>query len=219
MNRLICMIVLSTQLYCRSFRYHSFRPLSLSLKMISNRVQKTENPYIEDVLDKYCGLPNITNLALGSSHWTPPTFAQTNLQQDIFARDSHRYGNILGMPELRNKLKTILSHRALDIENIDIAITAGANQAFTNVALTLCDHGDNAIIVAPYYFSHLMSLQLSQVNISICPFQRDTLQPNWDELKLLFETLRPKMVSECFHAVYFYFYEVFPITDCCDEPK
>ena len=32
-------------------------------------------------------------------------------------------------------------------------VTAGANQAFINLVLTICDAGDEAILISPYYFS------------------------------------------------------------------
>ncbi len=38
-------------------------------------------------------------------------------------------------------------------------VTAGANQAFTNVVLALLDEGDAAVLFKPYYFNHLMALQ------------------------------------------------------------
>jgi aspartate/methionine/tyrosine aminotransferase len=40
-------------------------------------------------------------------------------------------------------------------------VTAGANQAFTNVVLALLDAADRAVLFAPYYFNHLMALQMS----------------------------------------------------------
>ena len=38
--------------------------------------------------------------------------------------------------------------------------TAGANQAFVNIVLTLLDADDLAVLFRPYYFNHLMALQV-----------------------------------------------------------
>lgn len=38
-------------------------------------------------------------------------------------------------------------------------VTAGANQAFTNLVCTLLDAEDAAVLFSPYYFNHLMALQ------------------------------------------------------------
>ena len=40
-------------------------------------------------------------------------------------------------------------------------MTSGANQAFTNVVLTLLDASDRIILFVPYYFNHLMAIQAS----------------------------------------------------------
>ena len=40
-------------------------------------------------------------------------------------------------------------------------VTAGANQAFTNVVLTLLDTKDSVVLFKPYYFNHLMAVQMT----------------------------------------------------------
>ncbi len=40
-------------------------------------------------------------------------------------------------------------------------VTAGANQAFTNVVLTLLDSQDKVVLFKPYYFNHLMAVQMT----------------------------------------------------------
>ena len=42
----------------------------------------------------------------------------------------------------------------------NIMVTAGANQAFVNVVLALCDQSDRVVLFKPYYFNHLMALQV-----------------------------------------------------------
>jgi aromatic aminotransferase len=164
------------------------------LEMSSKRVENTEQPYIENILDKYAGLPNVTSLALGSSYWGPPIQALEDVKDQLFARDSHRYGNLFGLPALRDHLIQSLSQQGVDTKDMDIMITAGANQAFTNIALALCDSGDHAIIIAPYYFSHLLALQLSEAQTHICPFEPETLYPDWTVLEQLISTHKPKIV-------------------------
>ena len=43
----------------------------------------------------------------------------------------------------------------------DVHVTAGANQAFANVVLALLDPEDACVLFAPYYFNHMMALQLA----------------------------------------------------------
>jgi aromatic aminotransferase len=44
---------------------------------------------------------------------------------------------------------------------VDIMVTSGANQAFTNVVLTLVDAQDKVVLFKPYYFNHLMAIQMT----------------------------------------------------------
>ena len=40
-------------------------------------------------------------------------------------------------------------------------VTAGANQAYTNVVCALLDEDDKCVLFTPYYFNHLMCIQVS----------------------------------------------------------
>ncbi len=42
-------------------------------------------------------------------------------------------------------------------------ITLGCNQAFFELVLAICDPNDEIIVIKPYYFNHMMALQLSNV--------------------------------------------------------
>ncbi|KAI7748452.1 hypothetical protein M8C21_007610, partial [Ambrosia artemisiifolia] len=58
-------------------------------------------------------------------------------------------------------------------------VTAGANQAFVNIVLALCDAGDSVVMFAPYYFNSYMSFQMTGVtDILVGPGDPDTLQPD-----------------------------------------
>ena len=50
---------------------------------MAQRMDGTENPYIEDVLESYSSLPNLTMMALGSSYWGPPEAALKLLEKDL----------------------------------------------------------------------------------------------------------------------------------------
>lgn len=40
---------------------------------------------------------------------------------------------------------------------VEVIITAGANQAFVNVVVALLDASDRCVLFKPYYFNHLMA--------------------------------------------------------------
>lgn len=43
----------------------------------------------------------------------------------------------------------------------EVMVTAGANQGFVNLTLTLLDANDGVVLFAPYYFNHMMAIQVS----------------------------------------------------------
>ncbi len=59
---------------------------------------------------------------------------------------------------------------------VEVMVTAGANQAFVNVVLALCDAGDEVVLFAPYYFNHLMALQVRRL-LQLCTGVHSTLVP------------------------------------------
>lgn len=75
-----------------------------------------------------------------------------------------RYGPVLGDPELRSALASDLSAAYRGTVRPDqVAITAGANQAFCLAVAVLCEPGDRVILPVPYYFNHDMWLSISGV--------------------------------------------------------
>lgn len=56
----------------------------------------------------------------------------------------HRYGNILGCTQLQTQIRENMASKGFETSGLEIMITAGANQAFTNIALALCDVNDTA---------------------------------------------------------------------------
>lgn len=40
-------------------------------------------------------------------------------------------------------------------------VTSGANQAFVNCVVSLCDASDRVVLFKPYYFNHLMAVQMT----------------------------------------------------------
>ncbi|SEW14652.1 Aspartate/methionine/tyrosine aminotransferase [Cognatiyoonia koreensis] len=78
--------------------------------------------------------------------------------------EAHLYGPVLGLPDLRAEVASRWSaayHGKLD--QAQVAITSGCNQAFAAAIATLCAEGDEVIIPAPYYFNHVMWLDMSGV--------------------------------------------------------
>ena len=63
-------------------------------------------------------------------------------------------------------------------------VTAGAQQAFINCLLTLCDQGDGIVLFKPFYFNHAMNVEMtgSGAHLIEGPCHSETLLPDLDWL-------------------------------------
>ncbi|WP_296417499.1 aminotransferase [Pseudooctadecabacter sp.] len=95
----------------------------------------------------------------------PPLALRQELARIVVEDDeSHLYGPVLGLPELRAKVAADWSASyGGKIEAAHVAITSGCNQAFTAAISTLCAEGDEVILPVPYYFNHRMWLDMAGV--------------------------------------------------------
>ena len=99
---------------------------------------------------------------------------------EIFFADLDQDGTRAdGLAELRAALKLKLAEQN-GIVASEVMVTAGANQAYTNVVLALLDAGDPAMLFRPYYFNHLMALQMtgSAPEVILPPSTADLLPAN-----------------------------------------
>ena len=111
----------------------------------SNRLECTESPYIEDILEKYSAAQGVTKLALGSSYWNPPKECLEALMDNQLRSSISsicRYGPILGDHRLLQEIRNLMEERGLAMKNMNICITCGANLAFMLTALATCDQND-----------------------------------------------------------------------------
>ena len=103
----------------------------------------------------------------------------------LHSKTIHQYGPVLGLPELREELahKWSADYRGV-ISAANVAITSGCNQAFCTAITALTNNGDNVILPSPWYFNHIMWLQMQGVQI----IEQETdnkLLPNPDETETL----------------------------------
>ncbi|MBA4350511.1 MAG: hypothetical protein C0427_04600 [Rhodobacter sp.] len=95
----------------------------------------------------------------------PPLGLRQALADAALHNDAaHLYGPVLGLPELRAEIAAQWS-AAYDgtIDDSQVAITQGCNQAFTAVMSTLAGSGDEVILPTPWYFNHKMWLDMQGV--------------------------------------------------------
>ena len=128
---------------------------------ISEKINKIMDAPIQKI-KSYCGnKKNIISLAQGVPWFGPPRQALEKAIERIKRGEGHKYGADEGNYNLRYLLSNFL--KDLNIKNPlpeNIIITPGANQAAFLALATIADRGDEIILFKPYYFNHLMAIQI-----------------------------------------------------------
>jgi aspartate/methionine/tyrosine aminotransferase len=110
--------------------------------------------------------PDALSLAQGMVNWSPPAAVAEAVQAALAAGDGsavlHRYGPMEGDEELLEAVRIELqAHHGLDLEGTALLVTAGSNMAFNALAQVILDPGDEVILPLPWYFNHVMAVQLA----------------------------------------------------------
>lgn len=153
------------------------------MSTISRRIEMTDTPVIVSMQQMLRGKEGVLSLAQGIVHWSPPDEAVQAARAAVDEPNTSLYGADDGLPELRAALKLKLAEQN-GIVASEVMVTAGANQAYTNVVLALLDAGDPAMLFRPYYFNHLMALQMtgSAAEVLLPPSTADML-PDIEQLR------------------------------------
>ena len=145
---------------------------------ISNRIKRTSSPPVmearrwlaETALPADLPLLNVSQAAPVD----PPPEAMRRVMADalLTQAETHLYGPVLGLPDLRSALAGQISrHYNANVAEAHVAITSGCNQAFAATIATICDEEDEVLLPTPWYFNHKMWLDMA--GISAVPLATD----------------------------------------------
>lgn len=129
---------------------------------LSRRIVGTDTPIMVQMTQLLGQRTNILSLGQGIVYWQPPAAALEVARQSVSDPKVHGYGQDDGTVELRAALVEKVKDEN-QLMNSSIMVTAGANQAFFNVVVTLCDPEDSVVLFKPYYFNHQMAFQMTGV--------------------------------------------------------
>jgi aspartate/methionine/tyrosine aminotransferase len=145
----------------------------------SARASGVQLPIIPTVAGWIAETPGTISLGQGVVHYGPPRAALEAIPEFLGAFPHHRYVPDAGLPELRKAFgEKLRGENGIDAPfERRIYVTAGANQAFLNAILAVCDPGDEVILLSPYYFNHEMAVTLASAVPVPVPTD-DRLQPD-----------------------------------------
>lgn len=167
------------------------------MTQVSQRVLDTDPPCIVKTKRLMAGQQGVLSLAQGIVHWQPPP-ASLETAARLLQSDAsiNGYGPAEGLPALRAALREKV-RTSNKLGDYNVMVTAGANQAFVNLVLALCDQADKIVLFRPYYFNHTMAVQMTGGSRSIVygDCMASTLHPDLDWLEReMAKPNPPKMV-------------------------
>lgn len=158
----------------RTFSKRSMSQKHTSVRFpLSEQVLQTLDPCVvlmKQMISEYAHLwqdrDGVYSLAQGVVYWEPPPTVNEAIMEAMKNPDSfqlHTYCPDEGLLELRQALlKKLQDQNGLFHHNV--MVTSGANQAYVNCVLTLLSEGDKCVVFQPYYFNHVMAVQMTRGN-------------------------------------------------------
>ena len=105
---------------------------------------------------------DVISLAQGVVGYPPPKSLEKDINNFFQDANNHKYSLVQGNNHLLDAISNKLSRKNnIQAENYSVFVTAGSNMAFHSVILSICDPGDEIILLAPYYFNHEMAIRMA----------------------------------------------------------
>lgn len=128
---------------------------------------------------------DIIDLGQAVPNYPPPGGMQEIISNHALQGPVYYYGPGQGVTETRLRVAEFFRDRydAKVTEN-EILMTAGANNAFYQVVMTLFSRGDSVLLPVPYYFNHYMTLKACRCFPILVPAgEKDGFFPDIGELE------------------------------------
>ena len=102
---------------------------------------------------------DVVSMTVGEPDFDTPENIQDAATAAMQAGFTH-YAPVLGVPELRAALsKKLKTENGLDYGVNEICLANGAKQAIANAVLSIIDHGDEVIMLAPFWVSYEITVR------------------------------------------------------------
>ncbi len=149
----------------------------------SLRAGGVQLPIIPTVAGWLAETPGAISLGQGVASYGPPPEVAAAVARFLSDPGGNPYKPDAGIPELRKAFEEKLrAENGIEAKFARrIIVTAGANQAFMNAVLAICDPGDEVILLTPYYFNHEMAVTLASCR-PVCVPTDDGCRPRLDAI-------------------------------------
>ncbi len=163
--------------------------------LLADRLSQLETSAIRELF-KLLGKPGIISFAGGfpdASLFDIEGIAQASAQalQDN-PGGALQYGATEGLEPLRNELVKLIGQKGAAIENADLIVTTGSQQALDLVGKTLINPGDKVIVEGPTFLATIQCFRLYGADLISAPVDDEGVDV--DNLEQLIATHKPKFV-------------------------
>jgi aspartate/methionine/tyrosine aminotransferase len=133
-------------------------------------MENVQSPIIPIVGELIRDHPGTISLGQGVVAYGPPAEAIAQIEHFLARNENHKYHLVAGIPALHEKIRDKLrTENGITVDGPEAAggrgnalcVTAGANMAFLNAILAICDPGDEVILLTPFYFNHEMAVRIA----------------------------------------------------------
>ena len=163
--------------------------------LLADRLSQLETSAIRELF-KLLGKPGIISFAGGfpdASLFDIEGIAQASAQA---LRDNPggalQYGATEGLEPLRTELVKLMGQKGAAIENADLIVTTGSQQALDLVGKTLINPGDKVIVEGPTFLATIQCFRLYGADLISAPVDDEGVDV--DNLEQLIATHKPKFV-------------------------
>lgn len=134
----------------------------------------------------------LINVSQAAPTQAPPAPLREALADMILNEpESHLYGPVLGLPDLRAEVAQQWSAAYQGkVSPNQVAITSGCNQAFCAAIATLAKSGDAVLIPTPWYFNHKMWLDMNGIESRLLPVESNMLPDPARAAEMLDDTVK-----------------------------
>ncbi len=147
---------------------------------INPHIREVNFPPIAEVRDWVAALRHpqdrpLIDLCQAVPAYPPATQLVAHLRDLLDDPALYRYSPDEGLPEVREGLSRYYRARYGAHATADhFCLTIGASQAFWLAIVTLCRPGDEVVVAVPYYFDHVMALDMLGIRCVFVPFDEES---------------------------------------------
>ena len=165
----------------------------------SQRMLEVSTPVIPAVAALIRDNPGTLSLGQGVVHYKPPSQVFEEVASFGDEVSHHHYQSATGLPALHEMLRDKLASEngIVLADDQELVVTAGSNLGFYHAIMSVCDPGDEVILMSPYFFNHEMAVCMANCRPvlvptdSNCQLQLDAIRASLSDRTRAIVTVSP----------------------------